>query len=137
MTPNIRRQYYYYRTSFYQLESRLVLSAIGFAAQELIASEANGGLRIHPNVGGPKPYVDSFPISLLDDWFLSTWKAVDFDGDTDLDLLVAGWDIYWLENLDGAFAFSEPQQLINFVQLIAPFDNDGDGDLDLLVSGEG
>ncbi|MEZ6116308.1 MAG: VCBS repeat-containing protein [Pirellulaceae bacterium] len=164
MTPNIRRQYYYYRTSFCQLESRLVLSAIGFAAQELIASEANGAADVfaadldgdgdldvlsasagdnkiawYPNTDGKGNFGPQRVItnSALGAVFV---EAADFDGDGDLDVLAASRDddtVAWFENLDGQGTFGSKRVISansREARSATAADLDGDGDLDVLVA---
>ena len=94
-----------------QCEPRYCLSAIGFAAHDIIKSDTNGA---------------------------SDVLAADIDGDGDLDVLTASrgdGKVAWHENADGAGNFG-PQKVItaeaegaNFVRVS---DVDGDGDLDVL-----
>ncbi|MEZ6116309.1 MAG: VCBS repeat-containing protein [Pirellulaceae bacterium] len=63
-------------------------------------------------------------------------KAIDLDGDQDVDLLISQDDkIQWLENLDGAFDFADPRTIVaDEIRDFSPADVDNDGDMDLLVT---
>jgi hypothetical protein len=58
-------------------------------------------------------------------------KAVDFDGDGDLDLLTSNGDVDWWEN-QGELAFTRQEIIGNFTYNLNPGDLDGDNDIDIL-----
>ena len=73
--------------------------------------------------------------------YSSTWMARgDLDGDSDLDLIVSGYDVnklFWYENTGGARAFTEhnltPQHALFGSPSIADIDSDGDSDIVLSI----
>lgn len=96
---------------------------------------ADGELAFSPNI-------------LLQDFSAHSVNLADLDGDSDLDVLIAGgpgepnfpdnsWEVVWHENLDGNGTFSEAQLIgeSNWFWLgeLQTADMDNDGDLDVLL----
>ncbi|MCB9698613.1 MAG: VCBS repeat-containing protein [Alphaproteobacteria bacterium] len=59
---------------------------------------------------------------------------LDVDGDGDLDLVAAGLDLVWFENLGGAFAPARTVEANTRMRTVAAADLDGDGRSDLAAS---
>ncbi len=64
----------------------------------------------------------------------------DIDGDGDLDVLIEGWDLIWLENIDGLGTFGNQKTILELYgqayltgRAFYTVDMDGDADLDILA----
>lgn len=157
------------RLKIEQLELRRLLTAVSFGSPQLISDTSpraivtgdinsdgrvdllsvnRGSVAWHSNEVNGDGSVTFVSVPILENLEAHSANLADLDGDSDLDLLVAGgrfaelpphdWEIVWYENLDGKGTFAEAPLLIGqssgfWLGVMETADIDGDDDLDVFV----